>query len=253
MTTDTRPKVTSEHVAIGGATLAIRGIAKGSGMIHPQMATMLALLTTDARLAPAALDAALRAAVERSFNRISVDGDTSTNDSVLVLASGDSGVEPAGPDLDAFTSALTRACQSLAQQIARDGEGATRLVEIRVTGAASEADAHRVADRIARSPLVKTAIHGGDPNWGRVLAAAGSSGVAIDPARLALAFGGEPGAIALVAGGMPVATDLREASRALERDPVVVHLDLGMGEAASTVWTCDLSAEYVSINADYTT
>src|SRR5439155_5176203 len=150
-------------------------------------------------------------------------------------------------------AALTRVCASLARQIARDGEGATRLVTIAVTGARDEAEAHTVADSIARSPLVKTAIHGGDPNWGRVLAAAGYSGAAIDPARLSLAFGDGATAIALVRDGLPVAFDPPAASALLRLDPVIVRLDLGLGSAEATVWTCDLSAEYVAINANYTT
>jgi glutamate N-acetyltransferase/amino-acid N-acetyltransferase len=253
MTTDTRPKTAAEDISIDGGRIAIRGFAKGAGMIHPNMATMLAIVTTDARLDPETLHAALAAAAARSFNRVSVDGDTSTNDTVLLLASGASGITPRGAGLAAFSAALMRLCVSLAKQIARDGEGATRLVEIRVTGARDAADAHRVAERIAGSPLVKTAIHGGDPNWGRILAAAGASGVAIEPDRLSLAFAGEAGPIRLVASGLPLACDLAAASAALGRDPVEIHLDLGLGPAEDTEWTCDLSAEYVAINAHYTT
>jgi glutamate N-acetyltransferase/amino-acid N-acetyltransferase len=222
-------------------------------MIHPGLATMLAVMTTDAALAPAASQTALRAAVARSFNRVSVDGDMSTNDTVLLLASGHSGVTPDAGGLAAFTAALIEVCGSLARQIARDGEGATRLVEIAVTGARDEADAHTVADRIARSPLVKTAIHGGDPNWGRVLAAAGAIRASIDPDRLALSFGASGEALTLVRDGLPVPHDERAASSLLGRDPVIVHLDLGLGGGEATVWTCDLSAEYVAINAHYTT
>jgi glutamate N-acetyltransferase/amino-acid N-acetyltransferase len=245
LTTDTRPK--TARAEAGGITVA--GFAKGAGMIHPQLATMLAVLTTDAIATPEALADTLRAAVERSFNRVSVDGDMSTNDTVLLLASGASGRTLDGP----AATALEEVCVSLARQIARDGEGATRLVEVHVRGAASEREAHQVADAIARSSLVKTAIHGGDPNWGRVLAAAGASGVALAPERTALAFGSGPGTVRLVSAGLPLEFDAAAASSLLRRDPVEVHLDLGLGDAAATVWTCDLSAEYVAINAHYTT
>jgi glutamate N-acetyltransferase/amino-acid N-acetyltransferase len=253
MTTDTRPKVAMNGAAIGGREIAIRGFAKGAGMIHPRMATMLAVLTTDAGIAPAPLQAALQAAAGHSFNRISVDGDMSTNDTVLLLASGVSGPVEGRAGLDAFTAALTECCASLAKQIARDGEGATRLVEIVVSGARLESEAHRVADSIACSPLVKTAIHGGDPNWGRILAAAGYSGVAIEPARLRLTLGPPGAAVRVVEGGLPLAYDEGAASATLRGDPVVLGLDLGQGAATATVWTCDLSAEYVAVNAHYTT
>jgi len=252
MTTDTRPKIASETVRTQSGAVAISGFAKGAGMIHPLMATMLAVITTDARIAPAALDRALRAATARSFDRISVDGDMSTNDTVLVLASGVTGVEIAGADEAAFTTALTRACTSLAKQIARDGEGATRLVELRVTGAATEEDARRCGDAIACSPLVKTAIHGNDPNWGRILAAAGYSGVAIDPERVRLWFGASDD-VQLLDRGLPLAFDRGRASALLGEDPTYVHIDLGQGDDAATLWTCDFSAEYVRVNAEYTT
>lgn len=251
-TTDTRPKVARAEARLAGGTVTIAGFAKGAGMIHPNMATMLAVVTTDAAIAPAALDAALRAATERSFNRISVDGDMSTNDTVLALASGASGVAVGPADAAAFGAALGSVCAALARQIARDGEGATRLVEIHVTGAAREADAHRVGDAIARSPLVKTAIHGADPNWGRVLAAAGSSGVAVEPERIRLWFGADD-AVQLLDRGLPCAFDPARASALLREDPARLRLDLGAGDASATVWTCDLSAEYVRVNADYTT
>ncbi len=253
MTTDTRPKVSHRQVTIAGRTVTISGFAKGAGMIHPNMATMLAILTTDAVLAPDVLQAALRQAVERSFNRVSVDGDMSTNDTVLLLASGAAGATIGGAELPAFITALTEVCIDLARQIARDGEGATRLVEITVTGAPDEAQAHLVADTIARSLLVKTAIHGGDPNWGRILCAAGYSGVALDPDKLMLAFGPPSAPIVLVAAGLPTTYDERAAAALLRADPVLITLDLGLGDAQATVWTCDLSAEYVAINAHYTT
>ena len=253
MTTDTRPKVAALELELGGRAVHVSGFAKGAGMIHPRLATMLAVVTTDARVEPAILDAALRRAADRSFNRVSVDGDMSTNDTVLLLASGASGVEIGKDTLEAFQAALTAVCASLARQIARDGEGATRLVEIEVTGATSEPEAHAVANAIARSLLVKTAIHGGDPNWGRILAAAGSCGVDLDPDRLTLALGAPPEEVRMVTRGLPAGADPKRAARALASDPVIVRLDLGRGEARATVWTCDLSAEYVAINAHYTT
>ena len=252
LTTDTREKLAAAELNLGGRAVRIAGFAKGAGMIHPAMATMLAVITSDARLEPARLDRCLRAAVAHSFNRISVDGDMSTNDTVLALASGASGATVDDASEAAFTSALTDVCASLARQVARDGEGATRLVELRVTGAASERQAHRVGDAIACSPLVKTAIHGNDPNWGRVLAAAGYSGEPIEPERVRLWFGDQDD-VQLLERGLPLAFDASRASALLARDPAVLHLDLGLGAASAIVWTCDLSAEYVRINADYTT
>jgi glutamate N-acetyltransferase/amino-acid N-acetyltransferase len=251
-TTDTVPKIATVERSLPGGRIQLAGFAKGAGMIHPDMATMLAVVTTDARILAPRLDRALRAAVERSFNRISVDGDMSTNDTVLVLASGTSDVMVDEGTEQAFTEALTEVCASLARQVARDGEGATRLVEIRVTGAAEEAQAHRVGDAIACSSLVKTAIHGNDPNWGRILAAAGYSGAGIEPEHVRLWFG-DADEIALLEGGLPLAFDRAAASQLLARDPAVVHIDLGLGDAHAIVWGCDLSAEYVRINAEYTT
>ena len=251
-TTDTRPKIASAEVDLAGGSVHLAGFAKGAGMIHPRMATMLAVVTTDAGCDPVRLQRMLRSAAERSFNRISVDGDMSTNDTVLVLASGASGLGIDDSNEPAFLEALTRVCVALARQIARDGEGATRLIELEVTGAASEGEAHRVGDAIACSPLVKTAIHGRDPNWGRILAAAGYSGAAIDPARVRLWFGAGD-RVQLLERGMPLEFDRGRASALLGEDPVKIRLDLGLGSAATTLWTCDLSADYVSINADYTT
>jgi glutamate N-acetyltransferase / amino-acid N-acetyltransferase len=252
LTTDTRPKTAGADLDVDDRPIAIRGFAKGAGMIHPGLATMLAVLTTDAGLSHAALRSALEHAVALSFNRVSVDGDMSTNDTVLLLASGTAGaLERDGRA--AFEAALTGVCAALARQIARDGEGATRLVEIAVEGARDVAEAHTVADSIARSPLVKTAIHGADPNWGRVLAAAGYSGADIDPDRLTLTFGAPPDAVVLVRGGLPAGYDEARASALLRRDPVLVRLDLGLGTGEATVWTCDFSAEYIAINAHYTT
>jgi glutamate N-acetyltransferase/amino-acid N-acetyltransferase len=251
-TTDTVAKLATETCTIAGHTVTVAGFAKGAGMIHPNMATMLSVVTTDARVDAVRLDRCLRAAAERSFNRISVDGDMSTNDTVLVLASGVANATVDDAHEAAFTAALTAVCASLARQIARDGEGATRLVELRVTGAASERQEHRVGDSIACSPLVKTAIHGNDPNWGRILAAAGYSGEAIEPEQVRLWFG-EGDAMQLLDRGLPLPFDETAASKLLQQDPAIVHLDLGLGMHHAIVWTCDLSAEYVRVNADYTT
>lgn len=254
MTTDTRPKIA--HCEAAGARLF--GMCKGAGMIHPNMATMLAAIVTDAAIAPAALDAALRRAVEVSFNSISVDGDTSTNDTVLILANGAAGPVDAG----AFAAALTDLCTDLAQQIVRDGEGATKFITVRVTGAVSEADARRAAKAIANSPLVKTAFYGGDANWGRILCAVGYSGAAVDPARadLWIAAGALPAhagatadALQLVAGGRPCAYSETAAGAVFAGKEIAVSVDLGLGNGQATVWTCDLSHDYVSINGHYRT
>ncbi len=246
MTTDTRPKTAAVAFEAAGTTVRIGGMAKGSGMIHPDMATMLAVLTTDAALAPDALQRHLVAAAGASFNRIDVDGDMSTNDSVLLLANGASGVTP--PD-DLFAAALARVCVALAKGIAADGEGATKLLEVRVSGAASVDDANRAARAITRSNLVKTAMYGNDPNWGRIMCAAGYSGADFDPARARLAVQGIP----LFAAGVPLPFDAAAASSALRAPEVVVALDLGAGDDGATAWGCDFSPEYVHINADYTT
>ncbi|MBS1967014.1 MAG: bifunctional glutamate N-acetyltransferase/amino-acid acetyltransferase ArgJ [Chloroflexi bacterium SZAS-1] len=255
MTTDTRPKVANTTVTIAGAPVTISGFCKGAGMIHPDMATLLAIVTTDAQVAPDVLHNALKAAADVSFNRISVDGDTSTNDTLLLLASGVSGAAiRAGSDAyAAFVAALSEVCTSLAKQVARDGEGATRLIEVVVSGAEDVAQAHAVANTIAISPLLKTAVHGGDPNWGRVLMAAGRSGAAIDPARLTLAFGPPEREVVVLRAGMPTTYAEREAAALFREDPVYIRLDLGLGSAQTTVWTCDFSKEYVEINAHYTT
>ena len=253
MTTDTKPKTSSATGVIAGHTVTVAGMAKGAGMIHPGMATMLSVITTDAQVAPELLHTALKAVADMSFNRISVDGDMSTNDTVLLLASGVAGVIITDTELADFVALLRVVCVDLAKKIARDGEGATKLVEIRVTGAANAQMAHRVADSIACSPLVKTAIHGNDPNWGRVVCAAGYSGAEIDPDTLTLDFGLGAEQIRLVAAGMPLVVDLNAASNLLKREDVFITLDLGLGDAATTVWTCDFSKEYVEVNAHYTT
>jgi glutamate N-acetyltransferase / amino-acid N-acetyltransferase len=246
MTTDTRPKVS----VISHLPYAIGGMAKGAGMIHPNMATMLSVIMTDAKIAPALLDRALRAAVNMSFNRISIDGDMSTNDTVLVLANGASGFEVRTTQhIAEFTEALTQVCIDLAKQLVRDGEGVTKFVEIDITGARDEPDAARVAKAIANSPLTKTALYGGDANWGRVVAAAGYSGVAVEPSKMKLWFGD----VNVFANGMPTDFDEADSTRAIAGKDISIRLDLGMGSASATVWTCDLSHDYVTINGKYRT
>ena len=244
MTTDTKPKVfaTSQQYAIGG-------MCKGAGMIHPNMATMLAVITTDAKVSPALLDQALRSAVNKSFNRISVDGDMSTNDTVLVLANGASGYSIGEKEIGEFTDALTQVATNLAKQLVRDGEGATKFVEIVISGARDETEAVRVAKAIANSPLTKTAIYGGDANWGRVVCAAGYSGVAVEPAKMKLWFG----EVNVFVNGMPTNFDEADSTHALAGKDVFIRLDLGQGDASTTVWTCDLSHDYVTINGKYRT
>lgn len=246
MTTDTRHKISHRQFN----DYAIGGMAKGAGMIHPNMATMLSVITTDAKIAPDLLDRALHTAVNQSFNRISVDGDMSTNDTLLILASGASGKEiKSKEEFENFTDGLSLVARDLAKQVARDGEGATKFVELDVTGALEEADAVRVARSIANSPLVKTAIYGSDANWGRVVCAAGYSGVAVEPGNMKLWFGD----VLVFSNG--TATNYREqdSAAALAGTEISIHLDLGMGNASTKVWTCDLSHDYVTINGKYRT
>jgi glutamate N-acetyltransferase/amino-acid N-acetyltransferase len=230
--------------------VTVGGMAKGSGMIEPRMATMLAVLTTDARVAPDVLSRALRRVVDETFNAITVDGECSTNDCVFALASGDSGVAITRDDDAALIDPLREVAGHLAREIVRGGEGATKLVTVRVTGAASAADAWLAARTIANSPLVKTAIHGGDPNWGRLVAAAGRSGAAFDLDRASVAIGPVP----LFVSGVPYDERAGDAAAVLAQPTVTVAVDLGTGGAhEATMWTCDFSAEYVRINAEYRT
>jgi glutamate N-acetyltransferase/amino-acid N-acetyltransferase len=249
MTTDPFPKEAARAVAIGGRDAAIGGIAKGSGMIEPMMATMLGFVTTDAVVPGRLLDRALREAVDDTFNAITVDGECSTNDCVMLLANGASGAVVDDSTYGAFVGGLTAVCHELALGIVRGGEGATKLVKVTVTGAASSADARRAAKAIANSPLVKTAIHGGDPNWGRLIAVAGRAGVAFELARAAVTIG----TVVLFKDGRPYDEAAPLAAEYLKGRDLTVAVDLGAGSAASAVWTCDLSAEYVRINADYRT
>lgn len=253
MTTDTRPKEVALQVEIEGKKCTIAGMCKGSGMIHPDMATMLAVITTDASVSPVVLQAALATATEKSFNMTTVDGDTSTNDTLLLLANGLAGNDEIrstdSPAYAAFLEGLTQAAQTLSKMIAADGEGATKLVEITVRGARDFTEAKTVAKTIAHSPLVKTAMYGEDANWGRVLCAAGYSGVDVDPDRIKLWFGD----LQLFKDGAPHDVDEDRASEILSEKEIEIVVDLGQGDAEATVWTCDLSHDYVSINAHYRT
>jgi glutamate N-acetyltransferase/amino-acid N-acetyltransferase len=252
MTTDTRPKAAAVEVDLGaGKSVRIGGMCKGSGMIAPDMATMLAFVTTDAEIWPEVLQGALRAAAGRTFNAVTVDGDTSTNDTLAILANGASGVRvmPGSPAFDAWQEGLMQLCTHLAKELARDGEGATKLVEVRVSGAPSGAWAREVARSIANSPLVKTALFGNDPNWGRILCAAGYSGAPIEQEKLALTLCGIP----LVRDGAPLPFDEKTASEAMKAPEVLIELDLGLGAFSREYWTCDFSYDYVRINAEYTT
>jgi len=249
MTTDPFPKEAAGRFAIGGRDAAIGGMAKGSGMIEPMMATMLGFVTTDAAVPRPLLERALREAVHDTFNAITVDGECSTNDCVMLLANGASGLSVDESSYGAFATALTSVCRELALGIVRGGEGATKLVTVTVTGAASSDDARKAAKAIANSPLVKTAIHGGDPNWGRLIAVAGRAGVEFALDRAAVTIG----SIVLFDKGRPHDERAADAAAYLEGTDLTVAVDLGAGTASSTVWTCDLSAEYVRINAEYRT
>ena len=254
MTTDTFPKGASARAEIDGVPVVINGIAKGSGMIAPNMATMLAYVFTDANLPAAVLGPALRRGVNRSFNAITVDGDTSTNDTCLLFATGAAGHRPVAragdPRLQGFRAALEAVLTDLAQQIVRDGEGAQKLVSIAVRGAASEAAARKLGLAIANSPLVKTAIAGEDPNWGRIVAVVGRAGVAFDQARLSIWLGGERAAKDGVADPT---FDEPAAARHMKGQEVDIAVEIGAGPGSATVWTCDLTHGYIEINADYRT
>jgi glutamate N-acetyltransferase/amino-acid N-acetyltransferase len=248
MTTDTREKSLAVEGRIGGKTVRIGGMAKGSGMIHPQMATMLAVITTDVQAPPGELNRLLRRTVDRTFNCLTVDGDTSTNDTVFVLANGASDAALYDSRSGAFfENGLTLICEGLAKSIARDGEGATKFVEILVRGAADFGAARKAAKAIAHSSLVKTALYGEELNWGRILCAVGYSGVPFDPERITLSLNGIP----LYQGGSPVNSARSRAEKAMRNHDLRIEVDLAGGRSAATVWTCDLSRKYVDINASY--
>jgi len=250
MTTDTHPKIASTSVRMGGSNVTIAGVAKGSGMISPKMATMLAYLMTDAAVSAARLRVALKNALPHSFNAITIDGDMSTNDTVILMASGAAGNRaPSRKDLDAFNRGVTEVSAHLARELVRDGEGATKLVTVEVRGAKSPADAERCARQIANSPLVKTAFFGCDPNVGRILMAAGSSGAMVESDRLLLSIGG----VKVAARGALLIDALPRAAEKMREREFIVSLDLKLGAATATILTCDLSYDYVKINAEYTT
>jgi glutamate N-acetyltransferase / amino-acid N-acetyltransferase len=252
MTTDTRRKEVAIEVAIGGVPCIIAGAAKGSGMIHPQMATMLAFITTDAAVRRPFLESALKRCVDSTFNMVTIDGDTSTNDMVAVLANGMAGNQPLdvdGTDAILFEEALRYVCCCLTKEIARDGEGATKLIEVAVGGAASLDDARHAAKTVAGSSLWKAAVYGKDPNWGRVLCALGYSGATFDPNALDVWLGG----VHVVHEGRGVGQPRAALTAALSQDEVLVSVDLHAGGASAVAWGCDLTERYVEINASYTT
>jgi glutamate N-acetyltransferase/amino-acid N-acetyltransferase len=253
MTTDTVPKAASRRIELDGRQIAVTGIAKGAGMIRPDMATMLGFIATDAAVEPALWRRLIVDIAEASFNRITVDGDTSTNDSLILIATGSSGMMPIeaaeDPRMPALRGALLEVAQHLAQAIVRDGEGATKFIEIVVAGATTTEEASRVAYSVAHSPLVKTAFFASDPNLGRILAAVGNAGIDdLDPGRVQLHLNDVW--VACDGGRHPQYRE-EDGQRVMKGAEILVRVELGRGRASSTVWTCDLSHEYVSINADY--
>ncbi len=250
MTTDTFPKWAAANCTIGSKKIRLLGCAKGAGMIHPNMATMLSFIVTDAAVSPVVLRRALRTAVAGTFNAITVDGDTSTNDTLALLANGASGarrIRQGSADYLRFCGALESVCQSLALQIVADGEGANRIVEIEVKGAVSDREADRVARAIGNSPLVKTAIAGGDPNWGRILAAAGRAGAQLDPNLIEIRMCG----MLVCRNGCAYPFNERAAHRKLLAKQIPILVDLKLGQGRARIWTCDFTADYVRINASY--
>jgi glutamate N-acetyltransferase/amino-acid N-acetyltransferase len=252
MTTDLTPKTAAVTFRLGKRQIRVGGVAKGSGMIAPDMATMLAFITTDGAVSAPLLRKALREVTAQTFNAVTVDGDCSTNDAVFLLANGAAGNTPiarAGRNYDAFVRALRAVCERLATAIARDGEGATKLLTVKVTGARSEADAKRVARAIAESPLVKTAAYGEDPNWGRIICAAGHSGAPVVSEKMRLTLND----LLLFSKGRPTNVAPERRAACMKPDEIRIKLHLGQGKGAATMWTCDLSREYVAINAEYST
>jgi glutamate N-acetyltransferase/amino-acid N-acetyltransferase len=252
MTTDTRPKHAVVRTVLGGKTVTVAGMIKGSGMIAPSMATLIAVLTTDAVISPRALHGALAAAMRDTLNAVTVDGDTSTSDTVVLLASGDAGNKPprAGSGgYHKFCAAVREVCGRLARAVAADGEGATKVIEVTVTAARSAAEAEAAAKSVANSPLFKCAVHGGDPNWGRIAVALGKSSAKVDPDTLTIRIGGT----VVFRRGRPTSFRPAAVHRHLKGKAVTVDCHLGLGSARYTAITCDLSRDYVTINADYTT
>jgi glutamate N-acetyltransferase/amino-acid N-acetyltransferase len=260
MTTDTRKKDGALEFDLGGVPARIGGMVKGSGMIHPNMATMLCFITTDAALSPPMLDLALRRAVNRSFNRVTVDGDTSTNDTIILMAGGAAGNAPLaedGPGFETFAAALEKLCVKLARAMARDGEGASRLLTVTVSGASDEESAALLAKSVAASSLVKAACFGADANWGRVLCALGYAGPDFDPAAVDVAFQSAAGRVAVCRGGAALPFSEETAKKILSPEEIEILIDLGGGSGAAgaggaaTAWGCDLTYDYVKINGDY--
>lgn len=253
MTTDTFPKQASRSVMLDGKRVTITGVAKGAGMIHPNMATLLSFVLTDAAISKAALQTALKQAVNLTFNRVTIDGDTSTNDTLIVLANGAAGNAPvakaSSAEYDAFVKALTDVCRELAIMVARDGEGARKLITVNIKRAPNEKMAQRIAETIATSPLVKTAMAGEDANWGRILAAAGRAGVKFDITKVDIKIGN----LFVAKQGRGLRFDEAKALAILQRDAVTITVDLQQGDAEVTEWTCDLTEGYIRINADYRT
>jgi glutamate N-acetyltransferase/amino-acid N-acetyltransferase len=251
MTTDTKQKDIAIRIRINNKDVFVGGISKGAGMIAPNLATMLCFITTDVSMSASLLNECLRNAVESSFNRITIDGHMSTNDTIAIIANGASGVNITSnsPELQLFQQGLNYVTGYLAKAIVKDGEGATKFIQIEVVGAKSKSDATRVARSIADSPLVKTAINGCDPNWGRIVSAAGYAGVDLDEAKINLHIND----ILIFSKGMPANCDMNSLSKSMKRTEINIRLELGLGSYADTVWTCDLSHEYVSINAEYHT
>ncbi len=252
MTTDTRPKSHAVELELAGVTVRVGGMAKGSGMIHPNLATMLAFITTDAAVAPGWLKAISKPVADRSFNQVTVDGDSSTNDTFLILANAAAGNEPVQPgtsEAELLEGAIVAVARELARSIAQDGEGATKLITVRVTGAADSEQARLAARTVASSSLVKTAVHGGDPNWGRILCALGYSGAELALDRLRLEIAELP--IFSLGAGLDV--DLAAVRKSFDQGEIEIRAELGLGSGEAEAWGCDLSAEYVHINADYTT
>jgi len=252
MTTDTVPKTAQLDVEVGGTTVRVGGMCKGSGMIHPNMATMLAYITTDAAVEPGLMAEMVKSIADRSFNQVTVDGDSSTNDTFLLLANGAAGnpaIRTGSAEAEALQAAVMRVAQQLARSIARDGEGATKLITVRVLEAATDAEARLAARTVASSSLVKTAIHGGDPNWGRIVCALGYSGADLAIDRLHLSIAG----LVVFERGSGVEVDLAAVRRTFEQPEIEIVATLGLGDGAAEAWGCDLSEEYVRINADYTT
>ncbi|MEO0515344.1 MAG: bifunctional glutamate N-acetyltransferase/amino-acid acetyltransferase ArgJ [Planctomycetota bacterium] len=255
LTTDLVRKTALRKFKLGGKDVALGGICKGSGMIAPNMATMLAFITTDAAIDPGMLKAALRYAVSQTFNRVSVDSDKSTSDSVMVLANGLAGhrvIDAPGKNFNTLTQALTDLCRDLCEQLIWDGEGVTRVMRVRVSGAASERDADRVGRSVVDSPLVKTALHGADPNWGRIAMAAGKANAKLSKDTLSIRIAG----MKIYTQGQPTKLGLNpttKLAKAMAAKEVVIHVDLGLGDASAEWLGCDLSREYIHINADYTT